>query len=70
MDNYVKVFFTDGTDIRINSVDREDTNLGINFIDRNGEMTFLPHHSVKYIVLIPNENSEDPVNPSLGIPYL
>jgi hypothetical protein len=59
MDNYVKVFFTNGTDIRIDSVDREDTNLGINFIDKNGEMTVLPLYSIKYIVLIPNEDLDE-----------
>lgn len=60
MDNYVKVFFTDGTDIRINSVSRNDTNLGINFIDKNNIIIFLPHHSIKYITMEPSEDSKEP----------
>ena len=59
MDNYVKVFFTDGTDIRIETVSNYDTDKGVNYLDKNGALTLIPYHSIKYIVLIPSEDSED-----------
>ena len=60
MDNYVRVFFTDGTDIRIEAVSNQDTDKGINYLDKNDILTFISYHSIKYIIMEPSEDSKEP----------